>query len=135
MGGIFPRTPDSVMDSPAEPWYRDGLRFECTRCGACCTGAPGYVWVTPEGMNGLATFTMGALDLATGKMRAPQRTVVRKYKGEPKAENLVETQVTTTEDDEAALEAIRQGRTRPPARPRVTEPAPFNPGLFFVPRS
>ena len=29
----------------AEPWYRDGLRFACTRCGACCTGAPGYVWV------------------------------------------------------------------------------------------
>ena len=33
-----------TADSPE--WYRDGLRFECTRCGACCTGAPGYVWVT-----------------------------------------------------------------------------------------
>ena len=30
-------------------WYRDGLRFECTQCGKCCTGAPGYVWLTiPE---------------------------------------------------------------------------------------
>jgi Fe-S-cluster containining protein len=29
----------------AELWYRDGLHFECTRCGACCTGEPGYVWV------------------------------------------------------------------------------------------
>lgn len=29
-----------------EPWYRDGLRFRCTRCGSCCTGEPGYVWVT-----------------------------------------------------------------------------------------
>ena len=27
-------------------WYEEGLRFECTRCGNCCTGAPGYVWVT-----------------------------------------------------------------------------------------
>ncbi len=27
------------------PWYRDGLRFECTGCGDCCSGAPGYVWV------------------------------------------------------------------------------------------
>lgn len=27
-------------------WYGDGLRFECTRCGACCAGEPGYVWVT-----------------------------------------------------------------------------------------
>jgi Fe-S-cluster containining protein len=29
----------------AEPWYKDGLRFRCTQCGDCCTGAPGYVWV------------------------------------------------------------------------------------------
>jgi Fe-S-cluster containining protein len=30
----------------SEPWYQEGLRFRCTRCGHCCTGAPGYVWVT-----------------------------------------------------------------------------------------
>ena len=29
-----------------EPWYEDGLRFRCTVCGNCCTGPPGYVWVT-----------------------------------------------------------------------------------------
>ncbi len=30
-------------------WYKDGLRFKCTECGQCCTGSPGYVWVTiPE---------------------------------------------------------------------------------------
>lgn len=28
-----------------KPWYAGGLRFECTQCGACCAGAPGYVWV------------------------------------------------------------------------------------------
>ncbi len=27
------------------PWYRDGLQFECTQCGVCCSGAPGFVWV------------------------------------------------------------------------------------------
>lgn len=37
------------------PWYRDGLKFECTRCGACCTGAPGYVWVNEEEIEALAT--------------------------------------------------------------------------------
>lgn len=30
------------------PWYRDGLRFTCTQCGHCCSGAPGYVWVSTE---------------------------------------------------------------------------------------
>ncbi len=33
------------MSGQPEPWYGDGLRFECTRCGACCTGSPGYVWM------------------------------------------------------------------------------------------
>lgn len=37
-----------------QPWYRDGLRFQCTRCGHCCTGAPGFVWVTPEEIEALA---------------------------------------------------------------------------------
>lgn len=30
------------------PWYAQGLRFECVRCGRCCTGAPGDVWVGDE---------------------------------------------------------------------------------------
>lgn len=30
-------------------WYSGGLKFECTQCGHCCTGTPGYVWITlPE---------------------------------------------------------------------------------------
>jgi Fe-S-cluster containining protein len=30
-------------------WYSGGLKFECTKCGHCCTGGPGYVWITiPE---------------------------------------------------------------------------------------
>ena len=30
------------------PWYASGLRFKCTECGQCCTGAPGYIWITDE---------------------------------------------------------------------------------------
>jgi Fe-S-cluster containining protein len=30
------------------PWYKDGLKFTCTQCGNCCTGAPGVVWVTDD---------------------------------------------------------------------------------------
>jgi Fe-S-cluster containining protein len=40
----------------SEPWYRDGLRFRCTQCGHCCTGAPGYVWVSEEEIAALAAF-------------------------------------------------------------------------------
>lgn len=38
------------------PWYKEGLRFECTQCGQCCTGAPGFVWVSEEEMTGMAKF-------------------------------------------------------------------------------
>ena len=37
-------------------WYKGGLKFGCTQCGNCCTGAPGYVWVTREEIVGLARF-------------------------------------------------------------------------------
>jgi len=37
-------------------WYEDGLRFACTRCGNCCTGAPGTVRVSDEEVGRLARF-------------------------------------------------------------------------------
>lgn len=37
-----------------EPWYKDGLRFQCTRCGNCCTGPPGFVWVNDEELAAIA---------------------------------------------------------------------------------
>lgn len=40
----------------SEPWYADGLRFTCTQCGDCCTGEPGFVWVTDEEIAAIAEF-------------------------------------------------------------------------------
>jgi Fe-S-cluster containining protein len=31
-------------------WYAEGLRFECSQCGNCCSGSPGYVWLTVDDM-------------------------------------------------------------------------------------
>lgn len=39
-----------------DKWYKGGLRFTCTQCGNCCTGAPGYVWVTREEIGKIAEF-------------------------------------------------------------------------------
>lgn len=36
------------------PWFRDGLRFECTQCGNCCTGPPGAVWIEPDEARAMA---------------------------------------------------------------------------------
>jgi uncharacterized protein len=37
-----------------EAWYKDGLRFTCTRCGHCCTGEPGFVWVDDADLAAIA---------------------------------------------------------------------------------
>lgn len=39
---------------PSTPWYADGLKFKCTGCGDCCTGAPGFVWVNKAEIETLA---------------------------------------------------------------------------------
>jgi Fe-S-cluster containining protein len=38
------RSDQSSRDDNASEWYAQGLRFECTQCGNCCTGPPGAVW-------------------------------------------------------------------------------------------
>ncbi|MBA2369211.1 MAG: YkgJ family cysteine cluster protein [Candidatus Protochlamydia sp.] len=42
-----------IQDNPI--WYEKGLTFECTGCGACCTGSPGYIWVNEEEITAIAT--------------------------------------------------------------------------------
>lgn len=39
---------------PDLPWFHEGLAFECTRCGACCTGEEGFVWVNDEEIEAIA---------------------------------------------------------------------------------
>ena len=40
----------------SDPWYQDGLRFECTRCGKCCSGFPGFVWINDDELQAIAEF-------------------------------------------------------------------------------
>lgn len=45
----------SMSSMASQPWYHQGLRFQCTGCGDCCCGAPGYVWVNASEIDALAT--------------------------------------------------------------------------------
>jgi Fe-S-cluster containining protein len=40
---------------PNSPWYEEGLRFECTQCGNCCTGSSGAVRVSDTEIEVLAS--------------------------------------------------------------------------------
>jgi Fe-S-cluster containining protein len=44
-------------------WYAEGLRFDCTSCGRCCTGSLGYVWVDEPEIRGLAASLGMEVDL------------------------------------------------------------------------
>src|SRR6185437_13601450 len=50
--------------STDKPWYADGLQFTCSQCGNCCTGAPGFVWISPEEIDRLAAY----LELSTSEV-------------------------------------------------------------------
>jgi hypothetical protein len=43
-------------DSTPSPWYSSGLRFSCTQCGNCCTGPPGFVWISEAEIVRLAEY-------------------------------------------------------------------------------
>jgi uncharacterized protein len=50
----------------SDPWYADGLNFTCTRCGHCCTGEPGFVWVNDDEVRALAAFRGEPLEEVLG---------------------------------------------------------------------
>lgn len=37
-------------------WHKDGLRFECQRCGGCCGGAPGVVWLSKKEIKDISAY-------------------------------------------------------------------------------
>ncbi len=47
--------PIAVTRPTTEPWYAGGLRFTCTGCGNCCSGEPGYVYVTKDEIRKIAS--------------------------------------------------------------------------------
>lgn len=84
---------------PPRGWYTHGSKADIPNHAKYVGQHNGtYVWVTAEGTNALAVFALAALDIASGKTKAAQRTVVRKYHGDAKPESIVETLITTTED-------------------------------------
>ena len=62
------------ISSRSDPWYAAGLRFSCSRCGACCTGEPGFVFLA----RGEAAVIASRLGMEAGAFR---RRCTRKVDG------------------------------------------------------
>ncbi len=65
-------------DMESEPWYREGLAFECTGCGHCCSGPTnGFVWVQDHEIQDLAEH-VGIEDLDLFERRFVRQVGTRK---------------------------------------------------------
>jgi Fe-S-cluster containining protein len=95
------------MSVTPSPWYAEGLRFACTRCGACCRGE-GYVWVDAREAAGLADH----LDLALGDFG-------RRYL------RLVGNRLALVDGPDGACVFWDDGCTVYPVRPRQCRTFPF----------
>lgn len=45
-----------AYDKRRKPWFKEGLDFECTQCGGCCTGSAGLVEITRAELLQMAEF-------------------------------------------------------------------------------
>lgn len=48
-------TKKRASSAAGPPWYHEGLHFECSQCGDCCSGEPGFVWVDEQEIAALAS--------------------------------------------------------------------------------
>ena len=99
------------MRLSAEPWYRDGLRFACTRCGNCCGGAPGSVRVSDAEIEALALRT----SLRPEEFRA---VYTRRLRGG-------DVSLRERSDGTCILYSAERGCTVYPDRPRQCRTWPF----------
>jgi len=68
-----------------ESWYQKGLRFECKRCGGCCRGEPGYVWLSgPEAIAvaGFLGMTVVAFDEQFCRRLGERTSLIEKTNGD-----------------------------------------------------
>lgn len=70
------RSGHEAETSRRKPWYHDGLAFQCTQCGDCCSGEPGYVFVNRTEIAELAEFF--ELDVETFERRFVRQVGRRK---------------------------------------------------------
>ena len=97
--GFIPTEPEKLACAIPMGWFCVGEKSDVPR-DACYVGKfqETRVWVMPEGMDGMARFTLTVMQLATSEVdQPPTMTVVRKYNA---ADELESTEITTEEPDE-----------------------------------
>lgn len=66
----------TVENSHDRSIYTQGLRFTCTRCGKCCTGFPGVVYLSESDIKNISQFLSSE---NTNRGILSQRLFIKKY--------------------------------------------------------
>ena len=122
--------PDSCTDSA---WYAQGLQFTCTQCGNCCTGGPGYVWLTEQEVERMAEFLKLTVEETManycreifGRISLKE---ARNARGEYDCEFLIDIPVESTGKDNVVQ--TRRGCSIYPVRPLQCRTWPFWDGIL-----
>ena len=61
------RVLETSKDNEA-PWFAEGLKFTCSQCGNCCSGGPGYVFISRAEIGKVSEY-----------LGIPAREVIGKY--------------------------------------------------------
>lgn len=129
---------DVIPPQQTQPWYADGLNFTCTQCGNCCTGGPGYVWISRVEIDRLAEY-----------LKLTAKEVVHRYcrrlgaryslnerrnaQGNYDCVFLKEEKVTSGEGDDIVVHSRRTCQIYP-VRPLQCRTWPFWDGLLQSPK-
>lgn len=118
-----------VIETGAKPWYGNGLRFTCTQCGNCCTGPPGYVWISQVEIARLAAHLELSIEQTIDRhcRRVGSRISLREHRnprGEYDCEFLREVSATR-EIDGQTIQYSKRICTIYPVRPLQCRTWPF----------
>jgi len=106
---------DQSKETAGDPWYADGLDFNCTTCGNCCTGGPGYVFLSDQEIElaaehlkvNVAEFTKQYCRKVGGRISLKE---IRRTNGLHDCVFLTEVPVEPTKRELDAGEAVPQSR-------------------------
>src|SRR5438552_1987032 len=102
-----------------QPWYSDGLKFACTQCGNCCTGGPGYVWISEVEIDRLAQL-----------LKISSQEVLKKYCRKLMGRISLKELKTPEGKYDCVFLTERRGCSIYPARPLQCRTWPFWDGLL-----
>jgi hypothetical protein len=66
---------DDQNDNDKQPWIGEGVSFNCTQCGNCCTGPSGYVWFDEDEAQAMAAHL--GMDVRSFHQRYARRALGR----------------------------------------------------------